>query len=327
MPNLIRRYPVRSLLFLLLSTALAALPTFLSPGSPTSPAHTVIDYTQPSTAENSSVSTEITVWNSEENRPMTMELENYLVGVLAAEIPPSFAAEAKKAQAVAARTHTLYCIENNQSKHPDNALLCTDHTCCKAWISPETARKRYGSTQADSMFASAREAVTATADEYLLYGEQPACTVFHSASDGRTDSAENVWGFAYPYLISVFTPEVTPEVSFTFSLEETADLLRQAGYSPDPTVMPELVRSNTGRVERISLLNVELSGSEARRIFGLRSCDFSLSQLGNTLQFVCAGYGHGVGMSQYGANALAEEGWDYTEILLHYYPGCMLINK
>ena len=258
---------------------------------------------------------------------MALDFEEYLVGVIAAEIPADFAPEAQKAQAVAARTYARYGMQNNADKHPGNAPLCTDYACCKAWISPEEAAERWGNARAEEMFEAARLAVEATRGEILLYADQPACTVFHSASDGRTESAENVWGYAYPYLVSVFTPEVTEEVSHSFTREEAEDILRDAGYSPGGNALPALIRSDTGRVEQVTLLGVTLSGLQARTLFGLRSADFSLSILGDSLLFVCAGYGHGVGLSQYGADALADAGWDYRQILSHYYPGCVLSDE
>ena len=325
---ILRRYPVRCLLFLLMTVSLIALPwTFSDREAP--PSRIVIEYNDDDAGAKIALSSSpaLTVWNHTELTVMELPLEEYLMGVIAAEMPTDFSPEAQKAQAVAARTFSLYCLQNNRDKHPENAPLCTDYACCKAWISFDEAENRFGRQQAEEMFSAAGNAVNSTQGEYLTFDGQPACTVFHSASSGRTESAENVWGYAYPYLISVSTPEVTEESSLTLSLTEAEDILRKSGYSPDLSALPRLTRSDTGRVECVSLLGVTLSGSEARALFGLRSCDFSLSQLGDALLFVCAGYGHGVGMSQYGADALADEGWDYRQILAHYYPGCILTDK
>ena len=323
-----KRFGASAALFLLLSAGLCALFPALQCDA-TAPERIVIDYTGQSTGRSDAGEvneTEVLIEDVSTGESFSMPLEEYLVGVVAGEMPASFHEEARRAQAVAARSYARYTLQYTPKKHTSGAPLCTDPGCCKAYLSRADAEARYGAEQAALMYQKASEAVSDTAGQILTYQELPVCAVFHSASDGRTDSAENVWGNAVPYLISVSTPELTEESSVSYTQTELLGLLRRGGYAPDENGAFDLTRSSTGRVGAVTLYGVTLSGTEARVLLRLRSSDFTLSVIGDTVTFVCAGYGHGVGMSQYGADALAQEGWDYRQILLHYYPGCVITD-
>ena len=262
---------------------------------------------------------------------VTMDMQEYLVGVVAAEMPASFQEEALKAQAVAARTYAMYCALGQ--KHGD-AQVCTDYTCCQAWQSEEALRQKWGGDY-DACSQKIRAAVEATAGQYLSYEGQPVFAAFHSSSAGATEDCGQVWNPS-PYLVSVSSPETAEDVpNFVSTVDCTPldfrDTLLYAHPEADFTGeesgwIGEVRLDGSGRVASAVLGGVSMKGTELRQLFGLRSTAFCLEYTGESFRFTVTGYGHGVGMSQYGANVMAREGGTYTGILAHYYPGTVLVS-
>ena len=258
-----------------------------------------------------------------------MELQGYLVGVVAAEMPAAFPEEALKAQAVAARSYALYCATTHKHAEAD---VCTDPGCCQAWLSEAQLRENWGGAYAEYL-ERIRSAVGDTAGEYLSYGGAPVFAAFHSSSAGATEDCGAVWR-PQPYLVSVSSPETASDVPGYVSTLRCAPLdfrdtllsiHPEADFSGEPSSwLGSVERDASGRVERLSLGGVSLPGTEIRRLFSLRSTAFTLEYTEGVFLFTVTGYGHGVGMSQYGAKVLAQQGADYAEILAHYYPGTVL---
>lgn len=260
---------------------------------------------------------------------LEMDLGEYLLGVVRAEMPASFQPEALKAQAVAARTYTLYKLQTG-GNHGDAADICTDHTCCQAYIAEERARENWGE-DADVYEKKIEEAVTATDGEVILYGGVPILAVFHSSSAGLTRAAGEVWLSDLPYLQAVSSPEAAERVPNYYSrVEFPAEELRQKLLAAFPEAdlsgplegwLKDARTDSAGSVSTLSVGGVEVKGTSLRTALGLRSACFTWEAQEGTLVFFVTGYGHGVGMSQYGADAMAAEGADYREILTHYYTG------
>lgn len=259
---------------------------------------------------------------SETGEVRTLPLEEYIIGVVMAEMPVSFAADALRAQAVAARTHTLYQIKQG-SRHT-NADICSNPGCCQAWIDPAQTSDLWGEETAEKTLDTVRCAVSSTAGEVLLWQNEPICAAFHASSDGYTASSAEVWGGEIAYLCSVPSPEILAPKTLTFSPNRFAAMLSSVGctVSGDPdTWLGKISRTESGRVATVTFCGKAISGAALRRLFSLSSTSFSISYFENTFTIQTSGSGHGVGMSQYGADAMARAGKDYREILAHYYPG------
>lgn len=249
---------------------------------------------------------------------VSMSLRDYLIGVLAAEMPSDFPPEALKAQAVAARTFTLHQME--ACKHPGGAV-CTDSRCCQGW-SPE---------RPEPVIA----AVDATDGLAAVYGGKLIDATFFSCTGGRTEDARAVWGSDVPYLRSVESPgeETAPRYRDTVELEPDffAETLCRAypemdlSSSPE-TWMGEITRTKGGGIATAVIGGVPVSGRTLRRLFALRSTDMDFDMEENSVRITTHGFGHRVGLSQYGARAMAEAGKDFTEILLHYYEGIKILR-
>lgn len=258
-----------------------------------------------------------------------LSMEEYLTGVLLSEMPADFELEARKAQAVAARTFT--CRKLLQPKH-ENADVCADFSCCQAWTSREQLQQKYGASF-DTVWEAAREAVRQTAGEVLRYDGQLIDAVYFSCSGGATEAAVAVWGTDVPYLQAVESPgeEAAPRFSSqaVFSPEEFSQRLMQENPdvqlngSPD-TWLGETTRSAGGGVAACSIGGVSFSGTQLRRAFALNSTRFTLSYQDGNFLFDVTGFGHRVGMSQYGAQTMARLGFSYRTILQYYYQGAEL---
>ncbi|MDE6881123.1 MAG: stage II sporulation protein D [Oscillospiraceae bacterium] len=282
----------------------------------------------PSTVVGTDRSTTLRVLVSGQLRQM--DLEAYLLGVVRAEMPASFELEALKAQAVAARTYTLYKeLSGGSANHPE-ADACDDITCCQAYKTYEEAALDWGA-EAEAYEAKIRQAVEETDGQYVLYEGAPVLAVFHSSSVGTTQDAAAVWSGSLPYLQSVETPEGEETVpgyrsTASFTAAELKALLQdalpEADLNRDPSNWFTNIRQqSSGTVTALAVGGVEISGHQLRTALGLRSACFTISFDADTITFSVSGYGHGVGLSQYGANVLAAGGMDYQEILSWYYTG------
>lgn len=267
------------------------------------------------------------------DEPVEMTMGDYIRGVVAAEMPADFGAEALKAQAVAARTYAMYGMENGGGH--ENADVCADSGCCQAYRSDEELRAVWGDNF-DKNLAAVKAAVTETDGEYLCYAGEPILAAFHSSSGGDTESSAAVWGSDRAYLRSVTSPETAEDVpnynsTVTFSRLDLRDTILYAHPEADFTGEPaswigETTLDDGGRVDEIKIGGVLMTGEEIRSLFSLRSTQFTLSYNGEFV-FDVVGYGHGVGMSQYGAKVMAQNGTGYREILAHYYPGTELLSS
>ena len=258
-----------------------------------------------------------------------MDMHDYIVSVVAAEMPADFHTEALKAQAVAARSYAMHCAAAN--KH-GGAQVCTDYSCCQACISKEQMRKNWGDAFGEK-YKKISSAETETDGQYLSYAGEPVFAAFHSSSYGATEACGEIWE-PRPYLLSVSSPEDENTVPDFISTLECApidfrDCLLSAVPEADFTGAPEqwlgrIERDESGRVSAAELGGVMIKGTRLRELFSLRSTSFELEYLSGKFVFTVRGYGHGVGMSQYGAELMAGNGADYTQILAHYYPGTVL---
>jgi len=267
-----------------------------------------------------------------ENGLTEMTMAEYLPMALAGEMPASFHPEALKAQAVALRSYALHYRAGRKTQHPD-ADVCTSSGCCTACASQESLREKWGENYAQYL-EKIRAAATATDGQYLVYDAAPILAVFHAASYGQTESGTDL-GLSAPYLQSVSTPETPDTVTrLVTEVEVTAAEFRSAilGIAPeaalgsDPAAwLGTVTKNEADRVDSVAVGGAEVSGLALRQAFSLRSTDFSLTWTGDCFCFEVRGYGHGAGMSQYGADAMAKAGSDYIDILAHYYPGAELV--
>lgn len=260
---------------------------------------------------------------------VTMDIEEYLVGVVAGEMPADFEAEALRAQAVAARTYTLHKLWVEPSANHD-ADVCTDASCCKAFLGETELQDLWGDDFDENM-AKIELAVWETQGVYMVYDSEPVLAVFHSSSAGATENSGNVWNHDVPYLVSVESPESSEEVTnfvttVEISYEEFEDIFLEnypdAEFPEDTSEwVRDIVYSDSGRINTITVGGVEILGTELRNIYSLRSTAVSVAMGAKGVVFTVTGYGHGVGMSQYGANCMAKEGKNWQEILRWYYTG------
>ncbi len=252
-----------------------------------------------------------------------MPLEEYLTCVLLGEVPADFDPEALKAQAVVARTYALRSYESG-TKHPGGAV-CTQAECCQGYCSREDHLSR-GGTEAN--YEKLRAAVAATENLVLTYDGKLIEATYFSSSGGRTEDALAVWGTDVPYLRSTDSPEDAyahqSVVSTTFTATEFAQKL---GISPEGTAADwfgAISYTPGGGVDTITIGGAAFKGTQVRRLLGLRSTAFTLTAIGDHITITTKGYGHRVGMSQYGAEAMAVSGCDFRQILAHYYQGTTL---
>ena len=257
-----------------------------------------------------------------------MTMADYLWSVTAAEMPASFEPEALKAQAVTARTYTVWKMMAGEANHPD-ADVCTDINCCQAFLSREQAGANWGDS-AGTYTEKIQAAVTQTDGQIITYGGQPIQAVFFSSAAGRTEDAVAVWGNSVPYLVGVDSPEWEDVPNYhtcvTLTAEEfrTAFLARYPGADlsgPPAGWFQNRTATASGRVASMDVGGVTVPGTALRSLLSLRSTNFTVEPGEDSVSFQVTGYGHGVGMSQYGANALAQQGKTYQEILTWYYTG------
>lgn len=280
---------------------------------------------------------EVEVWEDVGGRLVRMPLEDYVKGVVAAEMPASLHPEALKAQAVAARTYAVRRMRvfgGSGCPARTGADVCTDPRVGQAYADRQELERRWGPVAYFYHWRKIESAVEATRGLILTYDGRPIDAVYHSTSGGVTEDAAAVWGRPVPYLVSVPSPyeERSPRLQQTVRLTPE-ELARRLGLDPGQVtaaarggkLLEVRAASPTGRVRRLVVAGTEFEGEEVRSRLGLNSTLFRW-ELGDdgSVVFHVRGYGHGVGMSQYGADGMARRGADFRAVLLHYYPGTEL---
>ena len=254
-------------------------------------------------------------------------MAEYLWSVVAAEMPASFEPEALKAQACAARTYTVR-LQNGGGKH-ENADVCADSKCCQAYLSPGEAEEKWGERAGEYREKIAR-AVSGTDGLGVLYDGQPIEALFFSSAPGKTSDAVAVWGSGADYLKSVDSPEGEEVPNYrttaTLTVQEVKDLILAQYPGADLSGEPgkwiaDIRRGESGAVASLRVGGESVTGNALRGALGLRSPAFTVACDGESFTFSVTGYGHGVGMSQYGANEMARQGADCRTILEWYYSG------
>ena len=267
----------------------------------------------------------VKVFDCVSNEIMELDLEDYIAGVVAAEMPGSFHIEALKAQALAARTYTLMRMEQYGGGGCANhfgADICTDSTHCQAYKDPKTLGKNYEKVM---------EAVLSTKGEIIVYEQSLIDAVFHSTSGGKTENSEDVWTNKVPYLRSVVSeyedssPKLVTMQKINIDEFITGLKSMDSGLKTSKKTLKNemkiMERSEGGRVAKIKIGNKTFTGRDIREKFGLNSSNFNFNFSKNEITFTVIGYGHGIGMSQYGADGMARNGYDYRDIIRHYYQG------
>ena len=268
------------------------------------------------------------VYDGEKTVEMTMA--EYLPGVVRGEMPATFALEALKAQAVAERTFIYYHMQGGRkAAHPD-ADVCMDYRCCNAWVSREQAKSNWGDNF-EEYDRKILQSVEETDGQVMLYAGKPILAAFHSSSAGITAKSGDAWVSDLPYLVSVESPETAESVPNYYSVNTfSAETFRTAFCKAHPEAklsggtegwIRDTALTEDGRVASAVVGGVTVSGKELRSLYALRSTAFTAEADGGSVTFRVTGYGHGVGMSQYGANELARQGKTWREILQWYYTG------
>ncbi len=253
-------------------------------------------------------------------------IQDYLFGVIAAEMPALYEVEAIKAQAVAAYTFALYRMQGNTNTDYD---ITADGETAQCFITRSEAATRW-SEKAAEYSKKIDDCISSVLGEVLTYNNEPIFAAYHAISPGVTNSCQDVWGKEIPYLISVssdgdkLADNYLSEVTFTSAeiAEKFKSIHIASGESKN--YFSNIVATNNGHVREITFCGKTLTGAQVREALALRSSNFTVSYADDKFTFSVKGYGHGVGMSQTGANYMAKQGKSYEEILLHYYKGVTL---
>lgn len=247
---------------------------------------------------------------------INLELEEYVLGVVGAEMPASFNIEALKAQAILARTYALKSIKNGKK--------LTDTVSTQAYKDNSELQKLWKNDYT-KYYEKIKKAVNETKGKVILYNNEYIDAVYHSTSNGKTENSKNVWKNSLPYLVSVDSSWDKNVKSYKketiFEINEFCNILKLDVEEP---ITYEIIHNETGRVRQITINNKTFSGTEFRNLLKLRSADFEIEINDEKVKVTTYGYGHGVGMSQYGANEMAKQGYSYIQILKHYYTGVVI---
>ena len=277
--------------------------------------HTNTDNTSTNNTTNSSVS-EITVYRSN-GSVINLNMTDYLIGVVSSEMPASFNLEALKAQSVLARTYAL--------KAKQTGKKLTDTVSTQSYIDIDQMKNKWGNSF-NTYYNKIKNAVENTNGEYLSYNGNYIEALYHSTNNGKTESSLDVFGNYYPYLVSVSSEYDKNASSYLRTISMPLDTIsNKLGLSlNNDSVISIISYTDGGNIKEININGNNFSGKKVRELLGLRSADFDISISDNNANITTRGYGHGVGMSQYGANGMANAGYSYKDILSHYYPGTTL---
>jgi len=280
-------------------------------------------------AEQTSAEDTFRLYDPETEKITEISREDYIFGVVAAEMPALYEPEALKAQAVAAYTYADYYRGQRAGEKYD---VSTDYNVSQCYITREKAMEKWGS-KADEYSKKIENAVKEVGNSKIKYNGQTILAVYHAISAGKTESCKNVWGKEYPYLSAVDSSFDKTAEGYSQTSEFTASEIKELlgdgfTWSGKPQdYFGKATLTDSGYVKEIAVCGKKTDGTEIRSRLDLRSACFTVSYNNEKFVFTTYGYGHGVGMSQNGANALAKQGKDYKEILLHYYTDCQVVNN
>ncbi len=275
----------------------------------------------------------IDVYNHKTKKVVRMSMDEYLIGVVASEMPANFEKEALKSQAVAARTYALKRTLTKMDEH-FGADICTDFSHCQAYMNKNEMKEKWGKNYRE-LYNKIKSCIRDTNNQCLMYEGEYATAVFHSCSNEKTENASDVWGGEVPYLVSVESPGDVEKKDYiteiTFSREEFDKIIsdnsvRNAKPGNENVIIGQYEFTQGNNIAYMYLYGEKYTGVEIRKIFSLKSSAFDLVSDDNYITFTVYGNGHGVGMSQYGAQSMAKSGKGYKEILSHYYPGTQIDN-
>ncbi len=290
---------------------------------------TSIQATQDTKAETQSKKETVKIQRGTSGKIIQIDLFEYIVGTVAGEMPASFCDEALKAQAVASYTYAKYITENSDE---NEAVLSDSSFVHQSYIDETEQRAKWGEYY-DEYKSKIEDAVNDVLGQYLTFDGKTAMTVFHALSADRTNSAEEIWKEAIPYLISVNSPSKdTSEKTFSLTKEEFKNSFEDKGdiklEGTDPRKWAKVIeKTDKGYIRRLSVGNKIFTAVEIMDILSLPSTNFTAKYEDGTFIFTAHGKGHGVGMSQYSAEYMATDGKSYTEILSHFYPGTLLVKE
>lgn len=263
------------------------------------------------------------------NEVVEISLDDYLIGVLVGEVPSAYEDEALKAQAVVARTYTLYKLKNSPNSH-EKADMCDDINHCQAYKTKEYAMQCWDDDVEKVKWDKLENAVKSTSGKVITYKNNLINAFFHAHSGGMTEDVKYIWGKEdIPYLKSVKSEEgYLYEDKVAISKKDFFNIVKSKYSDFDDTATNYSVDKLTpsGRVDEMTIGNKKLAGTEVRTLYGLRSTYFSLKEEGENMIFTTNGYGHGIGMSQEGANYMAQNGSTYDEIIKHYYTDVDIVS-
>lgn len=253
------------------------------------------------------------------NKKTDLSLEDYIVGVVSCEMPASFDIEALKAMSVAARTYALY-----KSKRNKTLKTTTDDQC----YIDESAMKEKWKNNFDKYYNKINNAVNDTKGEYMTYNDKTIIAFYFSISNGKTENVENVFSQKLDYLVSVDSSWDKRNNSNEKDIKmKVSDFLKKLNINDNKINNIKIDRSNTNRINNIKINNKNYKGTKFRSLLNLKSTDIEIKYDNDYVYIHTVGYGHGVGMSQYGANYMAQDGYKYDDILKHYYKGVKIVNK
>lgn len=265
----------------------------------------------------------VPVYREDQDTIDQVELEDYVTGVVAAEMPALFETEALKAQSLIARTYIFHQLEFGGHENVPGEAIVTDTTEDQVYQSIEEWEQEW-EEEAEENMDIIKSAVQATEGSIISYEGAPINATYFSTSNGYTENAEHYWEQEFPYLQSVESPwdveSLRYENTSSYSVEEIEEQL-DVTIPEEGEAITDKERTEGHRVENVTVGDESFHGREVRESLGLDSSDFEFEQDGEEIIIHTKGWGHGVGMSQYGAHGMAQEGNDYREIIDHYYQG------
>lgn len=268
------------------------------------------------------------------NRILETDITEYLIGAVASEMPATFNEEALKAQAVASYTYLKWIMLNSDNASRALWDISDDSSTHQGFLTTDQMKERW-KDKYDTYYSKIRKAVESVQNEYIVYGKEPVLAVFHGLSPGKTADSADVWGESIPYLVSVDAPgdKLSPDLVSTnsFTYDELSAILEAVEGIPTENIdkkewIKVLSSAENGYVKEVNVGNSTLSGTELKALLSLKSPNFTVNFDDDKIEFTVYGKGHGLGMSQYSADFLARQGYDYKEILEHFYPHTELLT-